>query len=72
MVLTETGLPTTAKAARYMDGADPPVAKLRQKGQVRVHSSRKGVLKYVAKKLMHRNFRLKYFHFSSFFNSTFF
>lgn len=67
MVLTETGLPTAGKTARYMDRADPSVAELRQKGQVRVHSSRKGILKYVANKLMHRSLRLKYFPFSSFF-----
>lgn len=41
-----------------MDRADPSVAELRQKGQVRVHSSRKGILKYVANKLMHRSLRV--------------
>lgn len=37
----EEGLPTTGKAVTYMDGAAPPIAKLREKGQVRVHYSGK-------------------------------
>lgn len=37
MVLTEAGLPAAGKDATHMDGGAPPIAKLRQKGQVRLY-----------------------------------